>query len=790
LNWQKKSLAKTVGFENTSTWKTFQIWRRKMEFDIAHHTILLVISGSHAYGMARPESDIDVRGVAIPPVSYFHGYLRSFEQYEGQIPRDAKFDPRCAASFGNCLKMRINRPIPEDEKIDSVIYDLRKFIRLCADGNPNLHDILWADESCWIWATPLAEQLVENRDLFMSTKVRWSYSGYAMSQLKRIRCHREHLLHPPSHKPTRADFGLPEHTVMPRDQLMAAESLVSRKMEEWLGSKEELPKDILLEMRQRMTLAIRDIWSALATDNKVAPPFTEDDDLDDGRIRRAAGKLLGYDSNFLELLDRERSYRSKMTQWQQYQEWKINRNPARAEIEARFGYDCHSADTQFLTNSGWKYFDDVSTHDLLATVYVGRDMGHRHFGTVEYQAPLERFDGTFTGNLYKFNGFHTDVLVTPNHRMFYRQVSRHNGETYNTVMEEASRLPDTFDFLCTIRPRIKRYSTKTEFTGLPIDANVFLQLMGWYLSDGTSGTRQNKEDIVIKDIRISQKKNGKLCADLMRFQNKFGTIAHSSLYEYPRKNASGETIIEMILSVRHPVLRERIVSECGRTVQKRIPRWIFGLSQRMMSILFDAMCKGDGTVRNTSFHSLIYYSSLENLADDVNELAFHCGWETSKWGPYANPTSLNPNSIMFQIHVNKNVKQFQRLLRSQNIKKISVVDHRIVCFMVPNGTLVTRRHGRIGIHGNSKHAAHLVRLMRQAKEILETGKVIVKRPDADELLAIRNGAWTYEQLIEWAEQQDKELDEFYQSGKSPLPKKPDHVKLDALCCRMVEETLR
>lgn len=39
-----------------------------MEFDIAHHTILLVISGSHAYGMARPESDIDVRGVAIPPM--------------------------------------------------------------------------------------------------------------------------------------------------------------------------------------------------------------------------------------------------------------------------------------------------------------------------------------------------------------------------------------------------------------------------------------------------------------------------------------------------------------------------------------------------------------------------------------------------------------------------------------------------------------------------------------------------------------------------------------------------
>jgi hypothetical protein len=227
----------------------------------------------------------------------------------------------------------------------------------------------------------------------------------------------------------RADFGLPEHTVMPRDQLMAAESLVSRKIEEWLGSKEELPKDVLLEMRQRTTLAIRDIWSALATDHEVAPPLTEDGDLDEGRIRRAAGKLLGYDSNFLELLDRERGYRSALTQWKQYEDWKANRNPARAEMEARFGYD-------------------------------------------------------------------------------------------------------------------------------------------------------------------------------------------------------------------------------------------------------------------------------------------------------------------------------------------------------------------------GKHACHLVRLMKQAKEILETGKVIVKRSDAAELLAIRNGAWSYEKLIEWAEQQDKELGEFYESGKSPLPKKPDHVKLDALCCQMVEESMR
>jgi len=228
-----------------------------MEFPIEKHTILLVLSGSHAYGMARPESDIDLRGIAIPPAEYFHGYLRQFEQCEESLSRS--FDIG-GTTLLDKIQGLIGRTVPADEPIDSVVYNLPKYVSLCTQCNPNLLEMLWTDESAQLFRMPLADMLLENRDLFLSTKVRWSYSGYAMSQLKRLKLHRQHLLHPPTHKPTRGEFGLPEHTVMPKDQLMAAESLVSRKLEEWLGSKEELPKDILLEMRQRTTIAIRDIW--------------------------------------------------------------------------------------------------------------------------------------------------------------------------------------------------------------------------------------------------------------------------------------------------------------------------------------------------------------------------------------------------------------------------------------------------------------------------------------------------------------------------------------------------
>lgn len=89
-------------------------------------------------------------------------------------------------------------------------------------------------------------------------------------------------------------------------------------------------------------------------------------------------------------------------------------------------------------------------------------------------------------------------------------------------------------------------------------------------------------------------------------------------------------------------------------------------------------------------------------------------------------------------------------------------------------------------HGyDTKHASHLVRLLRMAREILTTGKVVVTRSDAEELKAIRAGQWKYDDLVAWAKQADQELGEMY--DKSDLRKYPDldeiaklvmNVKLD------------
>lgn len=82
-----------------------------------------------------------------------------------------------------------------------------------------------------------------------------------------------------------------------------------------------------------------------------------------------------------------------------------------------------------------------------------------------------------------------------------------------------------------------------------------------------------------------------------------------------------------------------------------------------------------------------------------------------------------------------------------------------------------------------KHACHLVRLLRMGKEILSGSGVIVFRPDAEELLSIRKGEWSYEKILQFAEEEIKEINSICE--KSSLPDAPDPNKIDDLCMNLI-----
>ena len=87
---------------------------------------------------------------------------------------------------------------------------------------------------------------------------------------------------------------------------------------------------------------------------------------------------------------------------------------------------------------------------------------------------------------------------------------------------------------------------------------------------------------------------------------------------------------------------------------------------------------------------------------------------------------------------------------------------------------------------DGKHASHLVRLMRTGYDLLKTGELYVRRDDAAELLEIRNGAWTYDQVVGYAEEMEAKIQELYDSTDSPLPKKPNIAKINDLYMELID----
>lgn len=86
---------------------------------------------------------------------------------------------------------------------------------------------------------------------------------------------------------------------------------------------------------------------------------------------------------------------------------------------------------------------------------------------------------------------------------------------------------------------------------------------------------------------------------------------------------------------------------------------------------------------------------------------------------------------------------------------------------------------------DTKHAMHVVRLLRTAEEALSTGEVHVKRPDAAELLAIRNGAWSFDEMMQYWEEKDQYIREVLYN-QSTLPKNPDIHKAAKLLIELRE----
>lgn len=115
--------------------------------------ILRCVIGSRAYGLEAAASDTDRRGIYLPPADLHWSLFGVPEQLE-------------------------------NDQTQEVYWELQKFLILALKANPNVLECLYTPlvET----ATPLAQELLDMRSIFLSRLVFQTYNGYVMSQFKKM----------------------------------------------------------------------------------------------------------------------------------------------------------------------------------------------------------------------------------------------------------------------------------------------------------------------------------------------------------------------------------------------------------------------------------------------------------------------------------------------------------------------------------------------------------------------------------------------------------------------------
>lgn len=130
--------------------------------------IYKIRSGSDLYGTTiKGKSDTDFLGVFIPSKDFILGTYR-VEQHIERSNSEASGKANTALDS------------------DYTCYSLPKFIHLLEMNNPTVLETLFAHDNCVLYCNDFGKMLIDNRDLFLSLKIKHSFCGYAYAQKSKM----------------------------------------------------------------------------------------------------------------------------------------------------------------------------------------------------------------------------------------------------------------------------------------------------------------------------------------------------------------------------------------------------------------------------------------------------------------------------------------------------------------------------------------------------------------------------------------------------------------------------
>lgn len=377
-----------------------------------------------------------------------------------------------------------------------------------------------------------------------------------------------------------------------------------------------------------------------------------------------------------------------------------------SEIDLGVG-DCHDDTTETLTQAGWKLHTQIDhTKEKIATFNPETER-------IEFYLPNYKYTDFYSGKMIRFQSKHLDMLVTPHHKMWICPIDSlkrgnpdwhkeeaqvlYQGKYQNFYVRETAEFTEQdkkLDFYIPAEKAIRGYSPKEIKTNL-ID---FAKFIGYFVSEGSFDIKSSKEGRY--RVNISQKR-GLVLNDINNTLQNIG-ITYKVTFKDKRD-------VDMAnICVRGKTLYRWLEARIGSGAKnKNLPQEVFEWPSIARRALLEALINGDGSRSKKTINQSVYYTTSKQLADDVQILALSLGLRAKvKYAKQSKESFAGPDAFIYKIMISGGGTT-HRGFRQVNPSMITEEDYSgtIYCYNVPNHLFMTRRNGKVAIHGNSANRA-------------------------------------------------------------------------------------
>lgn len=343
-------------------------------------------------------------------------------------------------------------------------------------------------------------------------------------------------------------------------------------------------------------------------------------------------------------------------------------------------HDCLDIKTECLTKRGWLKYDELNLADEIYSFNLSTEKG-------EWSQINKIIIKDYFGKMVKLKSKHADMLITPNHRVFFKLLKQHKNRPTlwdsNYGYELAINLHGGYEIISSASEGLDEY---------PISDDM-LKIVGWILTDGHA-SYDRKHSFVYFTITQSKINNLQHIRDLI---SRLGLKFTEDIRMRQIKSIKGVILNGNPL----PEHTFRLTAESSRQIplkEKLFPEWAYKLSDRQTNIFFKEIVRGDGTGHPSRNGAAIY--GKKEFLENVQRMCIIKGYRScirqNTRGDYVLTTTY------------KNTWQFNTSDKQKN-KQFGLTNYtgKVWCLNVPHSNFMVRRNGKHYFTGNCMFMNHI-----------------------------------------------------------------------------------